>query len=685
MVWRLSDVDAAFDRQSDLASRLIDIEFDVGLWALTNLNISLFDNQIEIVESIVDFNTKYITLVATRSAGKSFATAVGIVKLCIDNPGFTVGIFAPKLEQATRLLKACNDILKNSNVLDEINWTTTTKSRLEFANGSWIVGQSANEISMTEGLHVDMVCLDESQKISDLSISQKILPMLAASRTGRIIKLGVALYKNHFWRSFNDQQYKHLIFDWTRCPNLLKGGSVIVRGKEYSKYVIDRMPLNIKQQIFPENPELWINTTDTTETDFRTQYLIEWQDSLDQVLSESDQRILASGNHRWLPAGLVTDTYFAGLDTASGSASGNTSGDLDFTSLAIWRKNNLQIKEKVFHAEWRGDITQAINEIYELINPQTGKFRCQFTLVDYSNVGISLVESYKNLGVPIEGVTFGSTERSSGKNLKNAMMDQFLFELRAGRVVYPGADIDKIKMLKKCQTEWHLMERHRGLGINDKLCLSGSTIIPLLNGVHISIEELAEKKLQEPVEVLSIDPKTRTFRVGTVSNIFSNGVKSVVRVHLSNGTFFDCTLDHKILLNNGKYQEAGKLTPKSQLMASSLRSFKSDKTKPVVVTGIEQRSDPVAVYDLTVPKWNNFALDCGVFAHNCVPESDGHDDSVSADMLALWAADKNSTFLKGNAVSMTLQLPMPINVNSVLNPTMNGSTKPWWVSRDFGS
>lgn len=467
MTWKFEQIDQVWDNQSKKLEYLIDVQSNLGLWCLTHLKVDLFDNQIKIVDSIIDLNCKYILLAASRSSGKTFSVSVGIIKLCIDHAPFSVGVFAPKFDQASRLLKQVKDILKNSSFEGDVIWEECTQNKLVFRNGSSIVSNSASEVSNVEGIHVDCLVIDEAHKVSDLSISQKLLPMAASSRVGKIIKLGVPLYKNHFWRSYNDPQYTRLIFDFTQAPNLLKGGSIVVKGKEYSRYVVDTMPLQIKQTFFPDNPELWINTSDTSDIDFKTQYLMQWVEDLNLVLSDQDQQMLFSGPHSSLQSGYITETYFAGLDTAGGSQKG-ISGDTDFTSLSIWRKTVNQIKEKVAHYEWRGDITAAINEIYDIINPQTGKFRCVFTVVDYSNIGINLVESYKKLGVPIEGITFGATERNSGKNFKNAMIEQFLFELRAGRLRYPKEDTDKLKILKKAQTEWCLMERHTTLGINAK-------------------------------------------------------------------------------------------------------------------------------------------------------------------------------------------------------------------------
>jgi hypothetical protein len=533
MVFKFNQVDDIWSQAFSNVDYLIEVQSNLPLWCLTHLNVNLFDHEIETIEKITDLNCKYILLVASRSGGKTHSTSVGIIKLCLDHAPFSVGVFAPKAEQAGRLLKQVKEILMGSQIKDEILWAECNLSKIVFKNGSVIVSNSASEVSNVEGIHVDCLVVDEAHKVSDLSVSQKLLPMVASSKIGKIIKLGVPLYKNHFWRSFNDTQYEHLVYDWTKTPNLLKGGSVIVKGKEYSKYVIDRMPLQMKQIFFSDNPELW-TSSDTTEIDFKTQYQVIWVDDLNLVLTELDQNMLFSGEHDSLQSGSITDTYYAGLDTAGGSARGSNA-DLDYTSLAIWRKRADQVKEKVAHYEWRGDVTQAINEIYELINPVTGRFKCKFTLVDYSNIGINLVESYKNNQIPIEGITFNTTEANSGRNYKNAMMDQFLFELRAGRIKYPKADVDKSKMLKKCQNEWCLMERHQKLGINDTLG---------------------------------------------------------------------------------------------------------------------------------------------------VPEDSGHDDTCCADLLGIWAADRNNFFVKPAEAPVTLDsLPSALPVNSAMNPTHNVTNRPKWLDR----
>jgi hypothetical protein len=50
------------------------------------------------------------------------------------------------------------------------------------------------------------------------------------------------------------------------------------------------------------------------------------------------------------------------------------------------------------------------------------------------------------------------------------MVDQFVFELDSGRVQYPSLEkIKKDKCFKEGFEQWGLLERHRKLGINDKI------------------------------------------------------------------------------------------------------------------------------------------------------------------------------------------------------------------------
>lgn len=307
-----------------------------------------------------------------------------------------------------------------------------------------------------------------SSKVSDYVMANRILPMTGSFTKNKIIKIGVPLYRNHFYKSFKDSKYKKLVYDWTQCPILLNGGSFVVDGKEYSRYVWDRCPKHLKMQMFPNHPELHYDG-DMTEVDFKTQYNVEWVESLNVLLSEEDQRKLANGSHNWMDAGYPNEDYYFGLDFASGTLiPGKT--NTDFHSLSIIRKNQDNTKDKVFHAEWRDiDPLDVMEEIETIIDPVVGRFKCKFGLIDFSVVGVVGLSYFQKKKVPCGGIMYGSTEPMTKKNWKNALIEQSLGEIKANRFRYPKKEqVESIPMLHKAFDEWCSIEKGTTLGINNK-------------------------------------------------------------------------------------------------------------------------------------------------------------------------------------------------------------------------
>jgi len=443
--------------KSTIQERLVDsVEnvFDVSKRCMEELNVDLYDNQIEIVENVCDLDEQYLVILESRGGGKTFSVAVGLILLALDIPNFNIGVFAPKEGQSTRLLKEVSKILKDSKVKNKINWNKSSSLKIVFKNESAIMAFSGSVTANIEGPHFHVIVIDEAHKVADLSISQKILPMLGSFSSIKIIKLGVSLYKNHFHKSFKDPKYKKLFKTWTQCPLLLNAGSINVNGEEYSKYIVDIMPLKKKIEYFPNNPELHYEG-DIDESDFETQYELKWIDAIDLFLNEDDQKFLI-GEHTILEKGNDSDEYYFGLDTAPGSLVGSVK--TDYTSLSIWRKVN-GIKEKVKAYEWQGDPLNQIEEIFSIVHPIDGLFKCKFGIVEYTNLGIAILELMKKEKVPCAGILANQREKNSGKNYKNAMFYHFRFELRANRIKFPDLDtIENNFIMNKHLRQWCAIE-----------------------------------------------------------------------------------------------------------------------------------------------------------------------------------------------------------------------------------
>jgi hypothetical protein len=305
--------------------------------------------------------------------------------------------------------------------------------------------------------------------------------MVTASSIGKIIQLGVPLYKNHFWKSFQNPKYTKLVYPWLDCLKLQQAGVVYANGRNYPKLAVDQMPRSMKMKYFPDNPELWYDSmTGMSEEDFMTQNEMQWLDSLSLVLNEEDQIRLSSGIHTPLNAGNSFDKYYFGLDFAGGTVIKDKEKS-DFTALSVWRKTSLNVKELVFATEWKGDMSTQLDDILSIIHPTRGLFKCVAGVADYGNMGGGIVDIMIKEGVPMTGLYFHARDPKTGKNFKNSMIEHFTFELRNDRVKYPQGIINKkaglamqldpiTKLFKKHFNQWCILEKHMSSsGINAQI------------------------------------------------------------------------------------------------------------------------------------------------------------------------------------------------------------------------
>jgi intein/homing endonuclease len=118
-------------------------------------------------------------------------------------------------------------------------------------------------------------------------------------------------------------------------------------------------------------------------------------------------------------------------------------------------------------------------------------------------------------------------------------------------------------------------------------CLHGDTLISLLDGREISIRDLAESK--EDQWVYAIDANQRVVPA-LATNIRKTGEgRSLVRVTLDDGGTFDCTEDHLIMMRDGSYVEAAKMTAGDSLMPLYRRPSDGSYHK---MKGYEEFLDP---------------------------------------------------------------------------------------------
>src|SRR5215471_13159558 len=151
-------------------------------------------------------------------------------------------------------------------------------------------------------------------------------------------------------------------------------------------------------------------------------------------------------------------------------------------------------------------------------------------------------------------------------------------------------------------------------------CFSGDTLVALADGRSLSFAELVAEQA-EGKEHFGYTIR-RDGTIGLERLIHARMTKTqatVVRVTLDNGESIVCTPDHRFMLRDGTYQEAGNLAADNSLMP--LYRKMSDMYEAIAtynhrVVSVEPFEQTVDVYDVEVPGTHNFALASGVFVHN---------------------------------------------------------------------
>lgn len=107
------------------------------------------------------------------------------------------------------------------------------------------------------------------------------------------------------------------------------------------------------------------------------------------------------------------------------------------------------------------------------------------------------------------------------------------------------------------------------LGYDESLsCVVPETPVDLLDGRTLTVEQIkGELDIGKPVWVYSVDKETLKMKPGRV--VWAGPTRknaSLVRVTIDNGMSFDCTPDHKWMLRDGSWCQAGELKPDTSLM-----------------------------------------------------------------------------------------------------------------------
>ena len=164
-------------------------------------------------------------------------------------------------------------------------------------------------------------------------------------------------------------------------------------------------------------------------------------------------------------------------------------------------------------------------------------------------------------------------------------------------------------------------------------CFTAETLVPTVDGNSYAIGELAESDREIFVYALSNEHKVVVAKA-TAEKTRTNA--PLVKVTLDNGREIVCTPDHEFMLRDGSFRQAQDLKPQTSLMpfdkgtdreGDAMAAKQGYNHKIVSAEPLDRVED---VYCLTVPDYGNFALDAGVFVHNCGMVSAKSDVPVDA-------------------------------------------------------
>ena len=462
-------------------------------WRLTNHGIDCFD-----VEVHKRGDGTYYGFTLDDMSNKLFLLADGTVThntesvasicgyLCDNYPQMRVGVFTPRLQQAeTDIGRMSMFYQMNENLLNN-QIVSLNKDKVELSNKSYAMAVSASDQSNIEGYTFDVIILDEAQKVSNYTWSERITPMGGATNA-KLIKVGTPKTRNHFYDCVEGRaasSWKVFRRDWTQCPQLWALDSTMLPDKDtgelrpYSTFVLAQMPKALKQWYFPNNPETWTEGS-MDIIDFRTQYMLEFVDGAGTYLSKDQVEALGKGEFDWLEKGVIGEKYVAGIDFAGSNPDG------DATHVTVLRVNPDGSKHKVFAKEFNDTpYPQQMYEIARLFGGYTPVFQVSKIFADYTGCGAAVVQTLRDeYGLSMmEGIIFNQTDRftHSGMNMKNIMYAKFLQALDGGKFVYPSLErftASELPSAGKMNTgfyhkmigEWADLEVITGYTVNKKI------------------------------------------------------------------------------------------------------------------------------------------------------------------------------------------------------------------------
>ena len=222
----------------------------------------LHENQTALLKAVANPYIRRVSSLQSRQAGKTETIASFSGFLCDNYSNMKIGIFTPRIQQAeisigrVAVFYQMNEDKLNNEILK------CNKGMIKLSNNSTITAYSGADSSNIEGVTCDVIILDEAQKVSDYTWSERIVPMGGATNA-KLIKIGTPKFRNHFYDTFQNKSWFNVKRDWTQCaqlyaldnpPLILPDHTGLTKERQYSRYVFNLMPKALKKEYWPNNP-----------------------------------------------------------------------------------------------------------------------------------------------------------------------------------------------------------------------------------------------------------------------------------------------------------------------------------------------------------------------------------------------------------------------------------------------
>ena len=239
---------------------------------------------------------------------------------------------------------------------------------------------------------------------------------MGGATNAKMIKIGTPKTRNHFYQSFEGQasaEWCCIRRDWTQCPQLWALDKTMLPDPQsgiirpYSTYVLSLMPKTLKQQMFPNNHEIWTEGEMSVE-DFKTQYMLEFIDGAGQFFSTEDWEKMIDGDFEWQDHGQYGETLVAGIDFAGSSAD-----NADFTHISVVRIAPNGQKQKIYGEEMHGTAyPEQMRRIAQLFSGRNARFHVKSIFADFTGCGRPVVQTLQyDYGLKqLEGITFNGAD-----------------------------------------------------------------------------------------------------------------------------------------------------------------------------------------------------------------------------------------------------------------------------------